>query len=243
MNNALDEQLGAFLTTTKIPGSLLYAKVWGSHSHNTAMPNSDMDFGAVYRLPTRRILGLDPGAETTEGKAPDFQAHELAKFARLLLKGNPAILEMLFTERGQYMTFPWLALRAERRRFLSRRVVQQYVGYARGQLHKLKHKAYLHTSGGRYNTKWAYHLVRLLRDGIRIAEGREPKVWKDGAERETLMGIRRGEMSEGDAVTLASQLLNEAETALAKSTLPANGDAAWLEGWVVGLRWADFKED
>jgi len=120
--------------------------------------------------------------------------------------------------------------------------VQQYVGYARGQLHKLKHKAYLHTSGGRYNTKWAYHLVRLLREAIRIAQGGEPVVWKDGTEREELMAIRRGEMVERDAVALACRLLDEAEAAMDQSTLPDEGDAAWLENWVVKLRVTDLRQ-
>ncbi len=234
------DHLAAFLRDARIPGQLLYAKVWGSHSHNTNLPTSDIDFGAVYQLPTSAVLGLQPKPETTDGTNPDFQAHEVAKFARLLLKGNPAILETLFTERYQYMTPAWLNLRAERKRFLSRRAVSQYLGYAHSQLHKLKHKVYLHTAGGGYNTKWAYHLVRLLRDGFRIAQGGEPVIWKEGEEREELMAIRRGEVKEADATELAESLLKQADAALAISTLPAEGDGKWLEDWLLDLRLTEW---
>ncbi len=40
-----------------------------------------------------------------------------------------------------------------------------------------------HNTGGAYDTKWTYPLLRLLGDAARIARGAEPPVWKEGPKR------------------------------------------------------------
>ena len=232
----LEAKLSQFLLDPRIPDDILFAKVWGSWSHNTNLPSSDVDFCAVWAAETKDILSLNPPKETVDGKDPDFQSHEVAKFCRLLLKGNPAILEMLFTDRFCYSTRPWLELKAERRRFLSRRAVSQYLGYANGQLHRLTMGSYLHTTGGRYNEKWAYHLIRVLYDGGRVAAGGDPVVWKEGAERKELMEIRTGLWSQGAVEMRANELFAEANKALESSQLPDEGDRAFLNDWLLSVR-------
>ena len=138
-----------------IPGRLIYAKIWGSHSHNTQTERSDVDYLAVYANTPQELLSLSPPRETWDHKKPDVQAHEVRKFARLLMKGNPGVIETLFTERGEYVTNEWQELRALRQSFLSRNVVKQYLGYAEGQMKRLLSHNSLHTKGGEYNEKWA----------------------------------------------------------------------------------------
>lgn len=171
---------------------LLYAKVWGSHSHATNLPTSDVDYLAVYQMPTREIVSLRPGPGTVDGKDPDFQAHELGKFCSLLMKGNPGIVECLFTEHMQSTTPVWNLLREKRDLFINRRTLEQYLGYGRGQLQRLKAGTRIHAKGGEYNTKWAYHMIRMALDAKRIAYGEPPLVMKDGDELKLLMDIRAG---------------------------------------------------
>lgn len=224
-----------FVTTFKCPGRLIYAKVWGSHSHNTALPTSDVDYLVVYAAPIREILGLHPPADTVETHEPDVQAHEVAKFAGLLLKGNPGIVEMLFTERMQYETSWWRDLKDHRRKFLCARTLKQYLGYAQGQLHRLKGHQSVHSKGGEPNEKWSYHLMRILQDAWRIARGEEPTVWKECHEQEFLMQIRSGKFTVGEVEERAVQAIADID-ARRPWPIPDEPDEQVLNDWLLRVR-------
>jgi len=241
MNDIGSMTIGQFLGSGKLPGWTIFAKIWGSRSHNTALETSDEDFLAVYQSPTRSILSLYPPPETMDnpdGQKPDYQAYELKKFCGLLLKGNPNIVEMLFTEKFTYESPEWQELKGHRKDFLTQTCVRQYLGYAEGQLKKLfAHggEGGLHTKGGKYSEKWAYHLVRLLWDARRIAKGEEPIVWKEGEERDRLMDIRFGHTSPNVVEQMARALLAEIE-ALKPWKLPEEGDGPYLNDWLLRMR-------
>lgn len=242
MNAVETPLLSTFLESApakRIPGYLLYAKVWGSHSHATALPTSDVDYLAVYQLPLREVVSLRPGPETVDGKGPDFQAHELGKFCALLLKGNPGVVETLFTEHMEMRTPVWELLRERRKTFLNQRTLNQYIGYCEGQLHRLDAGTKLHTHGGDYNTKWAYHLIRLAIDAVRIAEGGAPLVMKDGAELDLLMRIRNGEFEPHQIAGYWSGYKDKIKAA--RAHLPEEADAASLDDWLWRRR-AEYPE-
>jgi len=236
----LAEHLAGFVRSVNLPGRVLFAKVWGSWSHNTQLPTSDLDYLAIYASPVSEVLSLSPPPETVDGKNPDYQAHEVRKFCELLLKGNPAIIEMLFTDRGCVGMEEWACLRLNRARFLTRRAVEQYLGYARGQMRRLFTGAYLHTSGGEYNEKWAYHLIRILLDARRIVQGEEPVVWKEGDERDLLMAIRNGICGREKVESLAKDVLAQVESLIEESALPDTGDQAFLDQWLIDVRKAEL---
>lgn len=239
----LDQELGFFMENVKLPGRTIFAKVWGSHSHNTALPESDLDFLAVYIVPTWDLLGLDSYPETVDQNmenytGPDFQAHEISKFCRLLMKGNPGIIEMLFTEKfctQKYAPGSWGTLRSFRRDFLTQVTVDQYLGYAEGQLKRLQKGAKLGTTGGTYNTKWAYHMLRLLGDAKKIVQGKPPSVLKDGDELDMLMKVRRGEYTESDINTMARWRMAQIEDEKPWG-IPAEMPKAKLNDWLIEMR-------
>ncbi len=223
------------LRNLSIPGRLLYLKVWGSHSHNTHTKESDVDYLAVYACTPRELLSLSPPKETWDHKKPDVQAHEVRKFARLLIKGNPGIIEALFTERGEFVTDDWAELKKIRKAFLSRQVVKQYLGYAQGQMKRLLGHHSPDTKGGEYREKWAYHMVRLMFDCERISKGNEPKIWKeDGTERDVLMSIRAGDKTVEEVVTLTKDLISMVEKRK-PWPLPEEGDVAALTIWMFDV--------
>lgn len=230
--------LSEFMHIMTFPGKVIFAKVWGSHSHDTCVPESDWDFSGVYVVPTKKLLGIKKIVETVNNETgkPDYTFHEIGKFCDLLLKGNPGIVEMLWTDRMMQDSMDWQSLKGHRKRFLSKEVVLQYVGYAEGQLKRLRSGKCLHTSGSSYNEKWAYHLMRLLTDAERIVRGGEPVVWKEGSERDYLMSIRTGKISQEEVESHAQQRLDTVRAILEGSTLPETGDADLLERWLVGLR-------
>lgn len=239
----LDQELTSFMENVKLPGRILFAKVWGSHSHNTALPESDLDFLAVYIVPTWDLLGLDSHPETvdqnTDGyQGPDFQAHEISKFCRLLMKGNPGIIEMLFTEKfctPLYTSEAWGTLISFRTQFLTHVTVDQYLGYAQGQLKRLQKGTKLGTTGGTYNTKWAYHMLRLLGDAKKIVQGKPPGVWKDGDELDMLMRVRRGEHTESDVATMARWRMAQIEDEKPWG-IPEEMPKVKLNDWLIEMR-------
>lgn len=195
-----------FLNETPLPGRVLFAKIWGSHSHGTELPESDVDYLAVYACSPAELLGLSPPPDTVSKEAPDYQAHEARKFAALIRKGNPGVIECLFTERWFVDSPEWRALRELRTGFLNQTTLKQYLGYCRGQLHRLDAGTRLHTRGGKFNTKWAYHMVRLALDAERIAQGDPPVVFKEGAENELLMEVRAGRYEPSELATMFQEI-------------------------------------
>lgn len=181
--------------SSKLPGKLIFSKVWGSYSHNTQISSSDVDYLAIYECPPLDLLSLNPPPDTVDGTTPDFQAHEMRKFCTLLLKGNPGVVECLFTVDGYKGSKTWDSLLKLRHLFLNKVTLDSYLGYCNGQLKRLNNGSRLHTKGGEYNTKWAYHLIRLAMDAERISKRQEPLVWKNTgtAEHTLLMEIRDGQ--------------------------------------------------
>jgi hypothetical protein len=129
----------------------------------------------------------------------------------------------------------WGNLRDLRRQFLTKRSVEQYLGYARGQLTNLKHGSRLHTKGGAFNEKWAYHMLRILYDAERIVDGNEPMVWKDGPERDRLMAVRHGEFTQEQLESQATSLLERIE-GKQPWDLPDEPPTVVLNDWLLGAR-------
>jgi uncharacterized protein len=269
--------LQEFLTKFPPPGKVLFAKVWGSRSHNTAKEGSDTDFAGVYFYPTSELLSVrhhnEKGPQETwkydkednkdDGNAskednPDREFHEAGKFAELLLKGNPTLIEMLYTEKNIITTPAWEELRAIRDKFLCQESVRQYIGYMQGQLRRLvasEGKKGMHTKGGKYSEKWAYHILRLAADAKRIAAGQPPQVWKEGPEQEFLMRVRNEEftweevkvMIEGSiAKTITTEPMPGwddkkgyevwLDKGLEALPIPKYGDKNALNAWLLKLR-------
>lgn len=243
--------LHEFLEKFPMPGKVIFAKIWGSRSHNTHKEGSDTDFSGVFLCPTREILSLDRPSETvkfdkedsaTKENHPDHQFHEVGRFSELLLKGNPGIVEMLYTDRFCIGSEPWMELVLNRKKFLSQQAVHQYLGYMNGQHKRLlsyNGQKGLHTKGGKYNEKWAYHLLRLAEDAKRIAQGNEPIVWKEGEERDFLMKVRNEEYSWEEVRDFIEKAISSIE-ALKPFPLPEQGDKAFLNEWLLALRYKNW---
>jgi len=219
-------------------GWMLFSKIWGSWSHDTQLPDSDVDFVGVYVAHQRDLLGLHPPADTITHDKPDVQLHEVKKFCDLLLKGNPGIIEMLFTDKMLWFDTRWQPLRDARRTFLSKNVVKQYLGYSMAQLQRLEHGKPIHSKGGEYGLKWAYHMVRVGWDALRIARGGEPLLWKDGEEKAKIMEIRRGEWSKERVVKEASDTIAKVD-ALKPWPIPDDANEAFLNDWLLWIRGVD----
>lgn len=237
----------------------------GSISHGTFVPKNDpdsiddKDVMAVCVPPRDYYLGLTEYASrgTKEIKQDEWDVvvYEARKFFRLLQKGNPNVLTLLWTE-PQYMikTTPAGQMLCDRRAlFVGKHVYHSFIGYAKGQLHRMTHtpgpeaymgakrKALLDRFG--IDTKNAAHLIRILRMGIEFLVEGELHVLR--ADNNELLEIKRGEWSLERISAESDRLFALAQEAYVRSPLPPNVDAAAINALcvqVVARAWADRGE-
>ncbi len=216
-----------------VSGRILFIKVAGSYGYNLPVHSSDMDYLAVYQAPTRKILSLKKPEETIVFKSPDYQIHEVEKFCNLLLKGNPTVVEMLFTERLMKESAAWQELKKERYRFLTRAVVRACLGFGQDQLWKARSSA---PHGTNYKDKWVYHMMRSLLDAKRIARGDAPVVWKEDPDRKYLLAIRNREVEWEKILEDAEAAIKIIESQKPWPKVRELPDEDFLDDWLVKLR-------
>jgi hypothetical protein len=221
---------------------LLYKVLAGSHATNLATPTSDEDWRGVYQAPTRSLLGLQSPPETIQ-MPPDETYWELSHFARLCLKGNPNIMELLWTQihlvplspRGEssvdLMAGPIAAIRAIRTSFFTTSMIAAYLGWVTQERRILGNVE----KAGKIEGKRGSHLVRLLL-GLKVAltEGYLP-VWLEGEDRELVMAIKMGEKSQTQVLFTIDILKEQCKGLAIKANWP-EPDPRAIEDIVVRAR-------
>ena len=183
----------------------------GSHAHGLADKDSDMDYRAVYVLPTERILSLNykyKGTDWVEGNV-DNTSYEIGHFLHLATKCNPTILEVFkapvikSNEDGDRLRqiFSWL--------WEPNCVFNAFLGYGLNQ-----RKKFLDKKDNRQN-KYACAYIRTLYACYELlsTETFSMKVADENVE--LLRNFRRGEYEMGDVINIAERLRDKCEVALA----------------------------
>lgn len=218
--------------------------VWrGSVAHGTYVPNDDplsiddKDLIGICIPPADHYLGLrefgSRGTEEIVADPWDIVVYEHRKALRLLAKGNPNMLAMLWapSEFTTHYTAAGEALLACRELFATKAVYPAFRGYAQSQLKKMgkgvyhgymgvKRRALVDQFG--YDTKNASHLIRILRQGIDFMLTGDLEVYRSDAEE--LLAIKRGEWSYEEVKLLAEELDNTLRSAGDDSPLPEKPD-------------------
>lgn len=146
--NYLERISAAFGETQKFPfhPALHCLAFVGSHSHGTYVPPSDpdaiddVDLMGILVPPRPYILGLREFEHwTLQRDELDVVCYDLRKFVRLLLKGNPNVLGLLWLKDEHYLvrSQAFDTLRASRHLFAAKSVYASFAGYASGQMHKM----------------------------------------------------------------------------------------------------------
>ena len=219
----------------------------GSISHGTYRPNSDPNsiddkdvmgicippFDYYYGLKTFGSRGTVEIEKDAQPVRWDIVLYELTKAIRLLEKGNPNILSLLWLEPQYYLkiTEAGQLLLDNRHLFVGKHVYHSYVGYANGQLHRMTHaacKGYMGEKRKRlvekygYDTKNASHLIRILRMGIELLTDGELHVLRNDAQQ--LLEIKAGEWSLEKVKVKAEDLFELSKVAYVQSRLPVKPD-------------------
>jgi predicted nucleotidyltransferase len=209
----------------------------GSKAYGISIEGSDDDYVGVFIPPLQSFLSLRGyGPETHAANDPDFTLHELGKFCRLALKGNPAILETLWNPNLISQSAVGETLVAMRRGFLHRGSLEVYVDYAESQLKKMVKGKGLHAKGGTYNGKYGAHLIRLLHSGLDLAESGEVTVRVAPKLAAVLLEIRAGKRTMDDVLRLARPLLEKLKGLTRDNSLPARADEDRINAFLIEAR-------
>ena len=209
----------------------------GSKAYGIDVEGSDDDYLGVFIPRLRDFVSLE-GLErdTYAGNDPDYTVHELGKFCRLALKGNPAILETLWNPDIVECDSWGRRLIALRSTMIHRGSLDVYVEYAEAQLKKMVRGQGLHAKGGTYNGKYGAHLVRLLHSGIALAATGEVIVRVPPPLAALLIEIRTGKRSMEDVQELAGPLLDQLRRLASTNGLPERPDAEAVDALVREAR-------
>jgi predicted nucleotidyltransferase len=212
------EKLGRF--------RVLQAMIAGSSAFNLALPSSDIDYFGVYASDIDVVLSMNPPVATVDSHDPDTALYEVKRYCELLLKGNPKVIEPLFTDHLCWQSEEWLTLKMQGKNFLTQVTCKQYVKFAQSQIFAPEPTA-----------KQFYHAIRLLTEAERIVLGHEPQVWfADGTEeKEFLMSVRTGKVSVQEMKSKVETLMQKVKL-LIPQNLPPTSDLALLSEWLVSLR-------
>lgn len=246
-------------TDTIIPANTILLGYVGSMSHGTYVTNDDPD-----SIDDKDIQGICIGdrdkyfglgnfeQKDIQYKEWDSVVYEIRKFFRLLLKGNPNVLSLLWLREEDYIIRTdygrWII--ENRNLFASRQVYDSYVGYANGQLKRMTHAACKGYMGAKrkalverfgYDTKNAAHLIRILRMGIEFLLDGELRVFRH--DREMLKEIKRGNWTLDQVKVEAGRLFRLADEAFIKSTLPNKPDYKKAEELLINILESHFGRD
>jgi uncharacterized protein len=209
----------------------------GSKSYGIDVEGSDDDYVGVF-VPRLRDLVSMGGLErdTYAANDPDYTVHEIGKFCRLALKGNPAILETLWNPDVIACDSWGRALVGLRSKMLHRGSLDVYVEYAESQMKRMVKGKGLHAKGGTYNGKYGAHLVRLIYAGIGLAASKEVCVRVPPALAGKLLEIRKGEHSMKDVLEIARPMLEDLKRLATTNALPDRPDVDAVDALVREAR-------
>jgi predicted nucleotidyltransferase len=179
----------------------------------------------------------DRDALAGHGRTYDLTIFGIVKFFGLAMENNPNIIDMLFTPVNcvLHCTRVGNLVRENRRTFLHRGAWPKFKGYAYSQLHKIAIKtpqgkrADLVEAHG-YDTKFAYHVVRLLGEVEQILIEGDIDLQR---QNEVLKAIRRGEWTEEHLRRWCAEKESTLERAYADSRLPASADEPAIKGLLL----------
>lgn len=227
----------------------VFATISGAHLYGFASPDSDVDLRGAFLLPARSVLGLHPPAETIslEDKRTvdlDWVAHDIRKFARMMMNHNGYVLEQLFSPLIVITTPAHQELIELGKGCVTRPTVRHYQGFARGRRKRLAEPE--------PTVKHLLYAYRVLLTGIHLMETGEvvanigtlnerfriPSIDELVARKRE--GAEKMLLDERDLTTHAS-LLDRLEAGLQEShdasALPESATtAAALEEFVIRLR-------
>lgn len=222
------------------PNNVVLEGITGSVAYGLDTGSSDIDIKGIYVLPTQKILsiGFNQDKTTMDRTNPDMVYHEVGKFMKLVLAGNPTVTELLFLDGYTILTPVGKSLVDNRSLFLSTKAVMNaYRGYAFSQAKRLNNRTEQGLDG--YNSslksrfaKHTRHCFRLLMQARQLLEHGTLEVRGTPEQREYLFAM--GERPADEVVEEFMRQDREFESV--KSILPDKPDMEKLNALLYEIR-------
>jgi predicted nucleotidyltransferase len=252
-----------------LPDNIHLEVMMGSVAYGVSDDTSDMDVYG-FAMPPRHVLfpeeigvihGFDKHVETFDQYQQhhlkhgddeyDFSIYNIVKFFRLCADNNPNMVDALFVPARcvLHMTAVGNRVRENRKMFLHKGCWHKFKGYAFSQLNKAKNKKPKPGSKRHelvekygYDTKFAYHIVRLLDEVEQILTEGDLDLTRS---REILKTIRRGEKSFEWIQDFFESQESYLEHVYQKSELPYKPDEAKIKNLLmecIEMHYGTIKE-
>ena len=139
----------------------------GSRAYGTNTEFSDEDIRGVFANDVHEFLMLSKPRDEVTGPGEDEKYFSLHKFLHLYTKGNPNVVELLWTrdEDRLFTDVKFMPILGLRQALLCRNVIDSFGGYAKSRMMKIKEKQDI---GGEVDYKDLMHLCRLSRMGVEL---------------------------------------------------------------------------
>lgn len=197
----------------------------GSHAYGVADQFSDKDYVSVWLEPAAAVTGLAPfDTRQTVTQDVDTTRYGLREWARLVVNGNPNMIETLFISPANVHPLFAEVLEEIRPAMLSARVRHRFAGYASSQVAALEGRRNKKTNRPGliaqhgWDTKWGYHAVRVAAEGLELLQtGRIVFPLKN---REFLRSIREGAVARDTVIEYTTALVEELRESDRATPLP-----------------------
>lgn len=230
-----------------LPKNTHYEAITGSVAYGVSSDTSDVDLYGFCIPPKEEIFPHLRGEiqgfgrqkkrfdqfvqhhidDPDSGKEYDFTIFNIVKFFSLCMENNPNMVDVLFVPSNcvVYSSRVGQMVREKRHIFLHKGSFHKFKGYSYSQAHKMRSKT---ATGKRkelierygYDTKYAYHIARLLLEVEQIMLEGDLDLQRG---REQLKSIRRGEWSVEEIEKWAASKEKDLEKIYAESTAIPHG--------------------
>lgn len=222
------------------PNNIVLEGVTGSTAYGLNTKNSDVDIKGVYLLPIERVLeiGFNPEKTTKDHVDPDWVYHEVGKFMKLVISGNPTVTELLYLDDYTQLSPIGQMLIDNRYHFLSTKsVMNAYRGYAFAQAKRLNNRTEQGMDGYDSSLKNRFakhtrHCFRLLMQARELLETGTLTIKVTPEQREYLFMM--GEKTSSEVVD--EFMRQDAEFDSVKSILPDEPNIEALNKLLYDIR-------
>ena len=238
-----------------LAGEILRSTV-GSQLYGTSLEETgDNDEMAIYIDIPESVLGFLPqredyvwrtadNGERSGADDTDLISYSLKKYLKLATNGNPTMLLPLFAPDDMLLnvTKEGHELRALRSHFLSQKAVHRFLGYMRSQRERMLGQSKRHVPNRPeliekygYDTKYAAHALRLSLQGLEIARHGTLTLPMPEPQRNSVLAVRRGEVSKEDVTRRCDELMFFTEAYLEGGycQLPPEPNLQIITEWAV----------
>ena len=170
-----------------MPHMLMYA-LSGGRLYGTSFAGSDYDYRGVIVPPYDVQVNPLQKFEQWEHPTEDTVVYDWEKFFRLLVNGNPNIVELLFAPTD-FARSIWFDVVDARGLFVTQRTVSAFMGYANAQYSM----AYKKECSEERRNKYLMHFVRLLFQGEELLN--TGSIIFPLSSASYLLSIRKGEVT------------------------------------------------